>query len=95
VSDTADAGDPSRRGSERGSAPGRARAVVRVRVDDPATVAAALAPDDTPEVTTGVDGDHVVARIERPDAGGLRGTADDYVRNLQVATQLPNDTTHP
>lgn len=63
----------------------RARAVLRTRHDAPAIVARAVVPDHTDRLETTVEGEHVVTRIERPDAGGLRATVDDYVVNLRVA----------
>ena len=72
-------------------------ATVRVTFADDETarqVAAALAPDDTSEMATRVDGSTVETTITRGTTGGLRTTADDYVSNLQVAQQL-TDTTSP
>jgi hypothetical protein len=63
-------------------------AVLRTDHDDPDLVAAALRPDDTPEVDTrAVDG-AVVTRIERDRTGGLARTVDDYAVNLRVADRL-------
>ena len=53
--------------------------------DAAATVAAALAPDNTPQMRTDVDGDVVRTRIERDTTGGLHATADDYLVNVFVA----------
>ncbi|WP_255150309.1 KEOPS complex subunit Pcc1 [Halorarius halobius] len=69
------------------------RATIRTRHADAETVAAALRPDNTAEMTTRVDGDCVVTTIERDSTSGLRTTVDDYVTNLQVAQQM-TDTTH-
>ncbi|MWG33368.1 KEOPS complex subunit Pcc1 [Halomarina oriensis] len=72
-------------------------ATVRVTFDDEETarqVAAALAPDDTAEMDSRVEGRTLVTTITRERTGGLRTTADDYVSNLQVAQQL-TDTTQP
>lgn len=69
------------------------RATIRTEHDAPAIVAAALAPDNTPEMQTDVDDDSVVTIIERETTSGLRSTVDDYVRNLQVAQQM-TDTHH-
>jgi hypothetical protein len=58
---------------------------------DPAAarrVAAALRPDNTPEVDTSVDGTRVVTTIERETTGGLHATVDDYVVNCGVAMRL-------
>jgi len=90
-----DSGNERESESEFESTRTRARATIRVSAADPETVAAALAPDDTTEVTTRIEDGRVLARIGRPTVGGLRTTADDYVTNLQVATQLITDTTHP
>lgn len=69
-----------------------ARATIRVDLDgsgvDPAIVAAALAPDDTPEIEHRVDGTVLETRVERGSVGGLRSTIDDYVVNLGVAMRV-------
>lgn len=72
----------------RDGGPGDRTAVVRTPVPDPETVAAALRPDNTPQMDTRVDGDAVVTRVRRDGTGGLRSTVDDYVVNLQVATRV-------
>jgi hypothetical protein len=63
-------------------------AALRTVHDDPALVAAALRPDDTPEVDTRADDGAVVTRIERDRTGGLARTVDDYAVNLRVADRL-------
>ena len=68
------------------------RACVRTTHDDPETVVAALAPDNTDEMDTRVDGSTVVTTIERETTGGLTRTADDYVSNLAVARQILTTT---
>ncbi len=69
------------------------RARFRTRHDDPEAVARALTPDNTEEMETAVDDEILVTTIERPTTGGLRTTADDYLTNLQVATQLITEDT--
>jgi hypothetical protein len=67
------------------------RAQITTTHDDPPAarrVAAALRPDNTPEVDTSVDGARVVTTIERETTGGLHATVDDYVVNCTVATRL-------
>ncbi|WP_135819978.1 KEOPS complex subunit Pcc1 [Halostella litorea] len=64
------------------------RATIRTELDRPALVAAAVTPDNTSEMTTRVEGDAVVTRIERETTGGLRSTVDDYVVNVDVATRV-------
>ncbi len=64
------------------------RATIRTEHDDPELVASAIAPDNTAEMATDVDGDVVVTRIERETTGGLHSTVDDYVVNLDVATTV-------
>jgi hypothetical protein len=64
------------------------RACIRTTHDDPETVAAALAPDNTDEMETRVDGSTVVTTIERETTGGLTRTADDYISNLTVAQRI-------
>ncbi|WP_415381134.1 KEOPS complex subunit Pcc1 [Halosimplex sp. TS25] len=54
-------------------------------------VAAALAPDNTAEMDTRVDGDAVVTTVTREATGGLRSTVDDYVVNCRVAARLGRD----
>ena len=61
---------------------------LRTDHDEAALVAAALRPDDTPEVETRADDGTVVTRIERDRAGGLAQTVDDYAVNLRVADRL-------
>jgi len=56
-------------------------------------VAAALAPDNTDSIATGVEATRVVTTIERPTTAGLQSTVDDYVCNLQVGARLAADTT--
>lgn len=70
------------------------RTTATIRVDlagtgtDPAVVARALAPDDTPQMTSRLDGTVLETRIERGSVGGLRSTVDDYVVNCRVATRV-------
>ncbi|QPV63476.1 KEOPS complex Pcc1-like subunit [Halosimplex litoreum] len=51
-------------------------------------VAAALAPDDTAEMATRVEGEAVVTTVTREGTSGLRSTVDDYVVNCRVADRL-------
>ena len=70
-------------------------ATIRSRLDDAATVAAAIAPDDTDQIDTRVEGGTLVATIERETTSGLRSTVDDYLVNLDVAVAVstyPTDT---
>lgn len=55
--------------------------------DHPTAIAAAVAPDNTPEVNTTVDGDMVITTIERETLGGLRATVTDYLRAVRVADE--------
>lgn len=57
-----------------------------------AMVAAALAPDNTDEMETRVDGARVVTDIERETTGGLQSTMDDYVVNVRIADRLTDTT---
>ncbi|AXR78451.1 KEOPS complex subunit Pcc1 [Natrarchaeobaculum sulfurireducens] len=68
------------------------RATIRTTHDDPDLVARALRPDNTDEMETTVDGDAVVTRIDRGTTGGLHSTVDDYVVNLEVATDIAQAT---
>jgi tRNA threonylcarbamoyladenosine modification (KEOPS) complex Pcc1 subunit len=70
----------------------RARATIRTTHARPDVVAGALAPDNTAEMRTSVEGERVVTTIEREHASGLRATVDDYVVNLTVASRLTDDT---
>lgn len=63
------------------------RATIRTRHDQPATVAAAITPDNTPEMDTRVEDETVVTTIERETVGGLQSTVDDYVVNLSIAAR--------
>jgi hypothetical protein len=67
------------------------RATLRTTHADAAAVARALAPDNTSEMDTHVEGERVVTTVERGTTGGLRATVDDYVTNLQVADGLHTD----
>jgi hypothetical protein len=64
------------------------RIEIRTTHDDPELVARAVSPDNTPEIETRTDGRQVVTTIARESTGGLSTTADDYVVNLTVATQV-------
>jgi hypothetical protein len=67
------------------------RAQIESEFDDEAAaaaVAAALAPDNTAEIDTRVEGATVVTTVQRPTTGSLQSTVDDYVVNLDVAAQL-------
>jgi len=57
-----------------------------------AMVAAALAPDNTDEMTTAADGRQVTTTIERETSGGLQATVDDYVVNVRIADELTDTT---
>ena len=71
------------------------RATLRTTHDDPATVAAALTPDNTESMQTTVEGDELVTTIERDSTGGLQSTVDDYVVNVTVAeTVIAATRTH-
>lgn len=56
--------------------------------DRPEDVAVAVSPDNTEEMTTRVEEGVVVTVIERRSTGSLRSTADDYLRNLSIATEI-------
>ncbi|WP_327052225.1 KEOPS complex subunit Pcc1 [Halomicrococcus gelatinilyticus] len=64
------------------------RATIRTEPADADAIAAALAPDNTPEMSTQVEDGTVVTTIERETTGGLQSTIDDYVVNLSVAEQV-------
>lgn len=53
-----------------------------------ATVAAALAPDNTDDVQSTVNGSAVTTRIERGTTGSLLASVDDYLVNLGVADDV-------
>jgi hypothetical protein len=74
-------------------------ATIRTVHERSATIAAAVAPDNTAEMETRVESEQahvetgqphvesgaVVTTIERETTGGLQSTVDDYVVNLDVA----------
>lgn len=64
------------------------RAIVRTTHDRPDLVAAAVAPDNTDDMATRVEGDRVHTTVERETTGGVRSTVDDYVTNVAVADTL-------
>jgi len=86
-------------------------ATIRTELAAAETIAAAVRPDNTPEIDTrvetgsdgaGDDAGVVVTTVERETTGGLRTTVDDYVVNLAVARQVvqaaerhADDTTQP
>ena len=73
----------------------KATATIRTDHDDPEVVAQALRPDNTDEMETVVDREAgaVVTRIERETTSGLHSTVDDYVVNLEVATEIVDRST--
>ncbi len=64
------------------------RATIHTELEDAGSVAAAVVPDNTPEIQTSVDDGTITTTIERETTGGLQTTIDDYVVNLSVATQV-------
>lgn len=71
------------------------RATIRTRSEHAETIARAIRPDNTDEMETRVetaddvdDTDRVVTIIERETTGGLQTNVDDYVVNVDVATQI-------
>lgn len=62
-------------------------ATIRTEHDHPEVVAAAIEPDNTPEMSTTVEGAAVMTHIERTTAGGLRATITDYLRGISVADE--------
>lgn len=63
------------------------RATITTEHDEPAIVAAAIDPDNTPEVRTRVADGAVVTTVERDSIGGLRSTIVDYLRAVSVADE--------
>lgn len=55
---------------------------------DAAVIAAAIAPDNTADVTTTVDDGTVVTTIQRDSTASLAATVDDYLLNVDVAQQV-------
>lgn len=64
------------------------RATVRTTLPDAERVAAAVRPDNTPELVTRIEGDAVVTTVERPTTAGLRSTLDDYLVNVALAAAV-------
>ena len=62
-----------------------ATARLRTSHPRPEVVAAALAPDNTPEIDTRVHEGRVETTVSRDDVAGLRATVQDYLRNLDAA----------
>lgn len=54
----------------------------------PTVLAAALAADNTADVTTTVEDGQLVTTISRAATSSLEATVDDYVRNLGVAIDV-------
>jgi hypothetical protein len=86
-----------------GATAGTRRARIETTHDDSETaqlLARALRPDNTAEMETRIEGDRLVTTVHRETTGGLQSTADDYIVNLQTATQVvteagrAGDTTH-
>lgn len=71
------------------------RATIWTDVAAPEVVAAAVRPDNTPQMSTRVENGSVVTTLERETTSGLRSTADDYVVNVTVATEVVQRTTNP
>ncbi|USZ75536.1 KEOPS complex Pcc1-like subunit [Halorussus vallis] len=81
--------DPSETPSTTASRSAR----IRTELDRADVVAAAVRPDNTPEIDTRVEAgesspDAVVTTVERETTGGLQTTVDDYVVNLTVARKV-------
>ena len=64
-----------------------ARLTIRTNHERPTAVARAVAPDNTDDMETDVQGGRVATTIERPDVASLRATADDYLKNVRVAAR--------
>lgn len=77
------------------------RASATIRIDlagtnaDPRTVAEALEPDDTAEMTSQLDGGVLETHVERGSVGGLRSTIDDHIVNLGVALRVAGSVAGP
>ncbi len=64
---------------------GAATARLRTAHPRPEVLAAALAPDNTPEIDTRLHEGRVETTVRRDDVAGLRATVQDYLRNLDAA----------
>jgi hypothetical protein len=71
-----------------GAATDARRARVATTHDAPRVIARAVAPDNTDDIDTRVDGDRVVTTVDREGTGGLAATLDDYVVNVSVADRV-------
>ncbi|MFQ3295636.1 MAG: hypothetical protein ACI9PP_001514 [Halobacteriales archaeon] len=71
------------------------RVTVRTTHENPAVIADAVAPDNTDEMDTRVKADTVVTTIHRETTGGLQSTVDDYVVNIDIASQVAQLITEP
>lgn len=72
---------------------GERTARIESSVSNPDAVAAAIAPDNTDEVTTWVEDGAVVTEIRRDSTASLEATVDDYVLNLDVALRIVQHAT--
>lgn len=70
----------------------RTTATLRTSHPRPAVVAAALAPDNTPQIDTAVAGDRVETTVRRAAVSGLLATTQDYLRNLDAADRTVRAT---
>jgi len=91
VTRESDADPTPESGHDAGNA--RCRATLRTTHAAPETVAAALEPDNTDEMSTRTEDGRVVTTVARDSPAGLRSTVDDYVVNLQVADGIADEHT--
>lgn len=71
-----------------GDAFGPRSATIRSEIPNAATVAAAIAPDDTDDIHTRCADGAVVVDVERPTTASLEATVDDAVVALDVASTV-------
>ncbi len=58
----------------------------------PILVAQSITPDNTPSIETKIEGNSVLATVQRDSIGSLRSTIDDLLVNLHVAVKIIEQT---
>ena len=71
------------------------RAVLRVRSDHAGTILSSISPEAGREiprtkVSTGLEGDEVVLRVEATDLAAMRAALNSYLRWMAIAEDMSN-----
>jgi len=64
------------------------RIILETEHDDPDSVALAISPDNTKEMSTKVERGKIITTVQRDGLSSAGATADDYARNLIVADEI-------